>query len=118
MKDGDGNWDDINFFKDIKNLKDNSMRREALENDRRLQDLVTYELTEGLTVALKNVTDILPKFAEYKMRVKKGCFTIEQLEEKVLSKYAIITKKEDELDWVEFSDTEPEKNYILENNNE
>jgi len=100
------------FFKALDyNPEANDMRREALENDKRLQDLATYELTEGLTVALENIKDVLPKFAEYKMRVKKGCFTISQLEERVLSKYAIITEQENEFDWVEFSDTEPEKNY-------
>jgi len=89
----------------------NKLRREALENDRTLQDLVTYELTEGLTVALVHITDILPKFAEYKALVKRGSFTVAQLEERVLAKYAIVTEPKNEFDWVNFSETEPKKYY-------
>lgn len=91
--------------------KGNKMRKQALTNDKRLQDLVTYEITKGLTVALEDIALILPKFAEYKSLIKRGSFTIDELEERVLDKYALVTECENKFDWVEFSETEPKKYY-------
>ena len=87
------------------------MKKEAVKNDRLLQDLAVYELTKGLTVALVNIRETLPVFAEYKRLVKRGSFTIEQLEERVLNKYAIITELTDTIEPLDFMDEEPETNY-------
>ena len=102
----DGSFNE--FYKHYGKAKVSARRREAVDNDRRLQDLATYEITKGLTVALENLEDILPKFAEYKNLVKRGSFTIDELEDNILTKYAIVTKKESPLDDIEFLEEEPE----------
>jgi hypothetical protein len=83
-------------------------KREAVNNDRRLQDLVTYELTKGLTIPMEEVEDTTYKFAEYKRRIMLGSFTLEQLEEMTLSKYAMVKPMPNPLDEIEFMEVEPE----------
>jgi hypothetical protein len=89
-----------------------NIKREAVTNDRRLQDLATYEVTKGLTVSLEHPQATLPLFAEYKRLVRQGSFTVDQLEERVLDRYAIVSHKmENPLADIEFLDEEPETNY-------
>jgi len=100
--------DEIN--NSFKKTKHYELRKKAIDNDRRIQDLVTYELTKGLTVVLDD-TDALPRFAEYKALVKRGSFTLDELEDRVLSKYALVPEKKNEFANIEFLDEEPKKYY-------
>ena len=85
------------------------MKRKAIDNDRRIQDLATYELTKGLCIPCPSNDEILCKFAEYKRRIQLGSFTVNQLEEMILTKYAITDKpKEKFLEGIEVLDYEPE----------
>ena len=111
------NWGDKNdplgLNKSLNKLfgANQSMKREAVNNDRRLQDLATYKLTQGLTVPLEDLRDTLPLFAEYKKLVRRGSFTIEQLKDRVVSKYGVVTQESHPLDDVVFLDEEPEPYY-------
>ena len=85
-------------------------KREAVQNDRRIQELAVYQLTDGLTIPMKNFQDVLPIFAQFKGLIKRGSFTLEQLEDMVMGRLGVV----DAPKWyedIEFLDKEPEKNY-------
>ena len=61
---------------------------EALANDTRLYLVANYyESKGGLFPAQPN--DVHERFSEFKVRIQKGSFTIEQLEEKVYFQFGI-----------------------------
>jgi hypothetical protein len=103
-------FDPLGLFNKKPMTAHEKLKKEAIDNDRRLQDLATYELTKGLTIPVPDNKQLLCKFAEYKRRIQLGSFTLEQLEDFVLCKYAITSNLEwnDPLKDVEFLEEEPE----------
>lgn len=69
------------------------IKQNVITNDQRLQDLAVYAMTEGMTKTCNNPQEIQKKFAEYKKIVKRGTFTLEQLEDHVCSVYGIVDQK-------------------------
>ena len=67
-----------------------SKKQWAQYHDNRLLELAMYQLSEGLTLPVKDRDKLYEKFAEFKGLVKRGSFTIEQLEESVYGRYGII----------------------------
>jgi len=61
----------------------------ACNNDLRLEQLASYEVSRGLTKGVDQ-QNLLAKFTEYKQLVRKGSFTLQQLEDIVYSKYGVL----------------------------
>lgn len=74
---------------DIKKL---SAKDEAIMNDQKLSDLALYACTNGLTKVCNDPEAIQNRFTEFKRLVKRGSFTIEQLENSVGERYGIVNK--------------------------
>ena len=75
-----------------------NLRQTVIENDMRLMDVATYVATKGNTLKLKALDQdklmalsdkVQDLFSEYKMRVRKGSFTVSKLEELEYSRYGI-----------------------------
>jgi len=68
------------------------IKHEAVQNDLRLLEMALYETTKGQT---KNTTQelILSKVLEYKAIIKRGTYTIDQLEDKIFSRYGIVDER-------------------------
>ena len=63
----------------------------VIQNDARLQDLSVYEVSKGLTIPT-TASDLQRKFVEFKGLVKRGSFTIDQLEDMVCTKWGIVNE--------------------------
>ena len=63
----------------------------AINNDNRLLDMVTYWETKGGTLNARDPNQILNRFNEFKGLIRRGSFTMEQLEDMVYSKYGIMS---------------------------
>ena len=84
-------------------------KQEAVENDRRINDLATYAVTKGLTLSIMDhQEELLPMFTQFKMLVRRGSFTLAQLENMIIDKYGIVKKEPHPLDDIVFLDEEPE----------
>jgi len=92
-------------------FRQTSQCKEVIANDIRLQDIIYYELTRGNTIKITNHEESLAKFAEYKALVRRGCFTIDQLEEKALFKFGIVEGNDHKEDEIVFLKNEPKKSY-------
>ena len=58
-------------------------RDTAYWNDQRLMEIATYYETKGLMIPVKNMDSISQRFVEYKGLVKRGEFTMEEMQEDV-----------------------------------
>lgn len=68
------------------------IKQSAIQNDLRLLEMALYEQTKGQT---RNTTQesIIQKVREYKGLIKRGTFSIDQLEDKTFSRYGIIDER-------------------------
>ena len=68
-------------------------KQQAIDNDHRLMDLARYAYTEGnlnaRTLSPTEGRKINSKFREFKHLVKRGTFTMEQLEDHICGIYGI-----------------------------
>lgn len=62
----------------------------ALLNDERLLCAASYYESKGTMVTLRTTEQLLARFREFKGLVKRGSYTVEQIEEKVYSRYGIV----------------------------
>ena len=99
--------------------------QQAAANDRRLEDLAIYVISEGQT-KLPNVNANDPAtskteymmsigriFTQLKVLVKRGSFTIEELEGMICRRYGIVdTKVKSVFDDIVFMEEEPEKLWL------
>lgn len=74
------------------------IKYDALQNDVRLMEMALYEVTKGQT-SQSTPDALVKKVAEYKALIKRKTFTIDQLEDKVFSRYGIMNSNS-------FSDTQ------------
>jgi len=68
-------------------------KEETMLNDQRINDLALYAVTHGLTTICKDPMIVQNKFVEFKRLVKRGSFTIEQLEDHVCIQFGITSAK-------------------------
>lgn len=68
------------------------IKQSAIQNDMRLMEMALYDLTKGQT---KNTTPeaIYMKISEYKGIIKRGTYKIDQLEDRVFSRYGIVDER-------------------------
>lgn len=66
----------------------------AIINDQRIFEAATYSKTKGLLVSA-NPSEIYQCFVEFKMRVKNGGMTVDQLEEQVYGNLGILEGKKE-----------------------
>ena len=92
MPNNDKPVDMLKMFNDILNKKP-SIKEQAIINDNRLKDIATYDVTKGLMIKCENPDEIVNKFTEFKMLVRRGSFTIDQLEDSVCKRYGVINKE-------------------------
>ena len=71
-----------------------SPTQQAVQNDMRLQSCAVYEVTKGLTLAIKDREPILAKFAEFKAMVKRGSMTLEQLEDSLAVRHGVVEESQ------------------------
>jgi hypothetical protein len=62
----------------------------AYWNDKRLMDLATYYESQGLMYPIETQEQLSNRFIDFKRLIKKGSFTIDELEDRVYSKYGIM----------------------------
>ena len=67
----------------------------AGHNDIRIEKLARYAETRGLTRHIKSKQALFAKFSEFKLLVKRGEFTIDELEEDIYNIYGIVDKELD-----------------------
>jgi len=63
----------------------------AITNDNRLYDMAGYWESKGNMVSPISPEAVFNRFTEFKGLVKRGSYTIEQLEAKVFGAFGIIT---------------------------
>ena len=87
-KQNDGGTGD--FLKDLLNQfkADDPMVRAQL-NDQRLMKLAEYAVTKGLVDLKVTPEDLQNSFTEFKALVKRGSFTLKDLEDDVYNRYGI-----------------------------
>lgn len=68
-------------------------RNIAFANDNRILEMATYWESKGNMVSLQSMEAVFSRFAEFKGLVKRGSFTMEQLEKHVFEKFGLIDKK-------------------------
>lgn len=68
------------------------IKHDAIQNDLRLMEMALYEVTKGQTQHATH-EDIIKKVAEYKGIIKRGTYTIDQLEDKIFSRFGIIDER-------------------------
>ena len=62
----------------------------ALLNDQRLMHLAFYKESNGMTDKIKDPLALNIRFSEFKKLVKRGSFTLDQLEESVYSDCGVV----------------------------
>lgn len=62
----------------------------AFYNDQLIMDLAGYHESKGLTKKINN-DQVMTRFSEFKVRIKKGCFTIKDLEDKIYTENGVMT---------------------------
>jgi hypothetical protein len=75
------------------------IKYDAIKNDLRLMEMALYEVTKGQTNCSNHET-VIKKLAEYKGIIKRGTFTIDQLEDRVFSRFGVLdpnTQRDTEL---------------------
>jgi hypothetical protein len=65
------------------------IKYDAIQNDIRLMEMALYEVTKGQTQHA-DMNQVLSKVYEYKKLIKRGTYNIDQLEDKVFSRFGIL----------------------------
>ena len=68
------------------------IKYDAIKNDMRLMEMALYEGTKGQT-SKSTQAAITQKILEYKGLIKRGSYTIDQLEDKIFSQYGILNNR-------------------------
>ena len=68
------------------------IKYDAIHNDMRLMEMALYETTRGQTHNTSQEL-IVKKLSEYKRLIKRGTYTIDQLEDKIYSQFGIINER-------------------------
>lgn len=68
-----------------------NIKQTVYKNDQRLIEMTIYHESKGMTRAIKGEEQLSARFTEFKMLIKRGSFTIKELEEKIFSENGIIT---------------------------
>jgi hypothetical protein len=55
--------------------------------DEAIYNLASYYITKGYTKKAKNMEEIIKRFAEFKMLINRGSFTLSQLQADIYIKY-------------------------------
>lgn len=68
------------------------IKYDAIQNDMRLMEMALYEITKGQT---QNASQdlIVKKLSEYKRIIKRGTYTLDQLEDKIFSRFGLLNKR-------------------------
>jgi len=72
------------------NSNSSNLYKNVRDNDRKILELANYYESKGNTIQIKHPNIAWNRFTEFKMRIKRGCITIDQLEQFVLGKYGIV----------------------------
>jgi len=68
------------------------IKYDAIHNDMRLMEMALYETTKGQTQHSSQEV-LVKKIAEYKAIIKRGTFTLDELEDKIFSRYGIVNER-------------------------
>jgi len=68
------------------------IKHDAIQNDLRLMEMALYETSKGQT---RNTThsELLKKISEYKRLIKRESYTIDELEDRVFSRFGITDER-------------------------
>lgn len=69
-------------------------KTKVIQNDTIINDLAIYSITNGLMKVAKDPAILHRRFAEYKHLIKRGEFTLAELENDILNEYGITDNKE------------------------
>tara|TARA_R110000823_G_scaffold236867_1_gene362495 strand:- start:825 stop:1235 length:411 start_codon:yes stop_codon:yes gene_type:complete len=83
-----------NFMEQL-SQKDSVVR--TIMNDQRIMKLVEYDITKGYTTTPKDNKDLQVRFNEFKKLVKRGSFTLAELEDDVYARWGIDEKPRTEM---------------------
>ena len=64
--------------------------QQAAQNDRRLQNCAAYWVSKGLTVQIPDAETLMQKFGEFKRLVRRGTFTVQDIENMTARRYGVI----------------------------
>ena len=64
-------------------------KRLAMDNDHRLMEMAAYHETKGLTQGA-NPVEIHDRFSDFKRTIKKGSYTIDELEAKIYGLFGVV----------------------------
>jgi len=70
-----------------------SIKETVIKNDQLLMELAMYHESKGMTTTLPNPDQLFARFEEFKRLLKRQEFTMGQLEDRVYSRYGVITKE-------------------------
>ena len=84
-----GNPMDDAFKKMFEQLKNNDPVTNVVMNDRRLTKLAEYDATEGYMKINITPDDLQSRFVKFKQLVKRGTFTLKELEDDVYKRWGI-----------------------------
>jgi len=70
----------------------------AIKNDVRLLQMANYVETKGTTCHSDGIKAVFKRFGELKWLVKRGEFTLDQLEDSIYKRYGIIESDENNVD--------------------
>jgi len=83
-------------------LPKNSIAQEALANDKRLENMAMYYVTKGYTEVPSSINqedvityqkNISNTFKNFKNRISKGSFTIDQLEDRIYAQFGVVSEE-------------------------
>jgi uncharacterized protein YktB (UPF0637 family) len=63
----------------------------AGSNDQRLMEIAAYHESRGMIRAIESPEKLWGRFAEFKQLVRRGSFTINQLEDRIYSNFGIMS---------------------------
>ena len=75
-----------------------SPKEQAVQNDKRLQSCAAYELSNGLMVEITDRNALIEKFVQFKMLVRRGSMTIDELEDSLAIRFGVVEGAKNELD--------------------
>lgn len=68
------------------------IKHDAIQNDQRLMEMALYEVTKGQTQHA-SYEKLVKKIAEYKGIIKRGTFSLDELEDKIFSRFGVIDER-------------------------
>jgi len=82
----------------LDNLRKLTPKEQAIQNDQRLQSCAAYEVSHGLMLPITDPDKLMKTFAQFKMLVRRGSMTVEEIENMMAKKWGAVKKEKDEIE--------------------